>query len=175
MKQNPSTVSFKSNDVVMPKTIFCPLFLYRNDPRLNHTKQCQLIFLDVSSTGAFPSSHKPGSFEAGPARGNDQAGITMHIQPWNPALVTGTYMFTPGLAKPHVLQSKELPLNTGHAGGLLTQGDESKAPKASNKLSLFGIDCRPRPVQIDSTNTDNHLKQMHPDSSIVKGAINRSR
>ena len=58
----------------------------------------------------------------------------MHIQPWNLALVTGTYMFTPGPAKPHVLQSKELPLNTGQAGGPLTQGDESKAPQASNKL-----------------------------------------
>lgn len=159
LKPSYEAEPFNSNDVTMSETIFlCPLFLYRNDPRLNHTKQCQLIFLDVSSIGTFPSSHKPGSFEAGPARGNDQAGITMRFQPWNLALVTGTYMFTPGLAKPHVLQSKELPLSTGHAGGMLTQGDESKAPKASNKLPLLGIDSRPRPVQIDSTDTDNHLK-----------------
>lgn len=99
------------------------------------------------------------SFEAGPAReGNNQAGITIDTRPWNPALVTGTYMFTPDPAKPHVLQSVELPLNTGQAGRLLAQEDESKAPKASNKLPHLGTDYRPRPVQVDSTNIDNYLK-----------------
>lgn len=82
----------------------------------------------------------------------------MSMQPWNPALVTGTYMFTPRPAKPHALQSKQLPLNTGQAGRLLTQGDESRALKASNKLPLVGIGRRPRWVQIDSTNIDNYLK-----------------
>lgn len=55
LKPSYEAEPFNSNDVTMSKTIFlCPLFLYRNDPRLNHTKQCQLIFLDVSSIGAFP-------------------------------------------------------------------------------------------------------------------------
>lgn len=89
---------------------------------------------------------------------NGPAGIAESMQPWNPAPVTGTYMFTPGLAKPHVLQSKELPLNTGKAGRQLTQEDESKAPKASNKFPLLGTAGKPRPVQIDSTSTDNDLK-----------------
>lgn len=70
MKQKPSTASFNSNDVATSETIsLCSLFLCWDNPRLNHTKQWQLIFLDVSSIGTFPSKHKPGSFEVVPARG----------------------------------------------------------------------------------------------------------
>lgn len=80
-------------------------FSYRNNPRLNHIKQRQLIFLEVNFIGSFPSNHKPGSFEAGPARGSRtiRLRITISTWCWNPELVTGTYMFTPGPAKPHVL------------------------------------------------------------------------
>lgn len=71
-------------------------------------------------------------------------------------------------------QSQELPLRTGQAGRLLIQGDESRALSSSNKLPLLSLDHRPTHIQVDSTNTDTYLKQMHPDSSLIKGAIDNT-
>lgn len=57
MKQKHPT-SFNHDKAAMSEIILlCPALLYRNNPRLNHAKPCQLLvfFLVVSSVGFFPS------------------------------------------------------------------------------------------------------------------------
>lgn len=134
------------------------------------TQQCQLIFLDCFPTGCFPSNHKEGSFEAGPAR--DLIVIRLWSQleyaALGPALLTGTYTFTAGCAKPRHTPVQSFLANFGAGWQAAHTRRWIKSLRANYKLLSSWHGYRPAWVRIDFTNIDNYLKRMHPDSSHCK-------